>query len=440
MQDELEEQTSLSEQLKSIPYQLQKSLGTVTIEMNNNSDSERSNVDQSEGEQTTVKSPRVSLVRQGAINRPEPLELGSQEEQLKLEANLSVKRSPFCTPQTSTSNDLTFVFANKHKDWVSNLMEKDKDWLQKIEDGKLAVMPSLDDLEQPYTRIPEEVNSKSSGSSTPPPLLLPIGPRAVSNFNHQPPSVEEINIGLQKMMSIDPVSKTIQSLFPMDTSPSNSMGVEITPQKPKPTKPQKDPKDMSFTEIVEKRVDDNLALEERGKKSWMTEEILQAISVRDELFQQMKDAEQGTEQYHQVAALYKKQRNQVVTLTRRAKRDFKNSIRPCVAAQVHRDIVISSSSHNLHRIGMGCGVTQTPPPGLAVPRQHISQRGYHSNPSRSPQLSGANTPRTSYQNNLGLNPNQGSHHGSASNIVRQPRGPPNDGPMKFNDIVRRKFN
>lgn len=61
----------------------------------------------------------------------------------------------------------------------------------------------------------------------------------------------------------------------------------------------------------------------RGGKSWMNEEILSKIAERDRLFALMKEDENDQE----VQAEYKKVRNIVVTLTRRAKRDYKTNLR-----------------------------------------------------------------------------------------------------------------
>ena len=61
----------------------------------------------------------------------------------------------------------------------------------------------------------------------------------------------------------------------------------------------------------------------RGTKSWMTPEILEKIAERDRLFALMKESPDDPE----VNEGYKKIRNIVVTLTRRAKRDFKATLR-----------------------------------------------------------------------------------------------------------------
>jgi hypothetical protein len=405
------------------------------------------------------KSPtqNISNTTMRSRNRPDPINLDSNNTNAnddKFQRQVSVtKRSPFWTPQTSTSNDMAFIFENKQTKFVNDIMDRDEDWMNKIQDGKMSALPTLETPHagsHPYTCIPEEASVDS-----PPNLVqqLPVGPVGMG----KPPTVQEINDGmdklklLQTMHSIDPVTTTVNKIF-HDSSPASS--ISNSSPKAQTAAKQKAPEDMSFTDLVDKKLEEKLTEQERGKKEWMSQEILEAIELRDQLFLQMKSAEKGTPEYQQVANVYKKQRNQVVTLTRRAKRDWKNSVRMNVETEIHVDMaskVVQSSPTTLGLFPRGPPArglqqnyrsmqiqeTRTPPPGFLHPavQQHRGiQRGYHSNPSRSPHnSSGANTPR-SYAN--------------AANIVRQPIGPSNASQpefsnqstqrIKFNDIVRRK--
>merc|ERR1711879_233581 len=90
--------------------------------------------------------------------------------------------------------------------------DKDKDWMNKIEDGKMSALPTLETPHaghsHPYTCIPEEASVDS------PPNVVggqpPVGPVGMG----KPPTVQEINDGmgklLQSMNSIDPVTTTGQ--------------------------------------------------------------------------------------------------------------------------------------------------------------------------------------------------------------------------------------
>merc|ERR1711879_689117 len=116
---------------------------------------------------------------------------------------------------TSTSNDMTFIFNEQQKNFVNDIMDKDKDWMNKIEDGKMSALPTLETPHaghsHPYTCIPEEASVDS------PPNVVggqpPVGPVGMG----KPPTVQEINDGmgklLQSMNSIDPVTTTVNKIF-----------------------------------------------------------------------------------------------------------------------------------------------------------------------------------------------------------------------------------
>ena len=76
-------------------------------------------------------------------------------------------------------------------------------------------------------------------------------------------------------------------------------------------------------------MDEILKNRPRGQKPWMTETILKKIAERDELFLKMKEnpSEHARQIYEEQ---YRKVRNVIVTLTRRAKRDYKKSVKPHV--------------------------------------------------------------------------------------------------------------
>jgi len=86
--------------------------------------------------------------------------------------------------------------------------------------------------------------------------------------------------------------------------------------------------------ITDNEVDRQVKSEIRGGKSWMTKEILVGIAERDRLFLEMKNTPFDLD----LEESYKKKRNQVVTLTRRAKRDLKTKIRPAVESSIKFNI------------------------------------------------------------------------------------------------------
>jgi len=86
--------------------------------------------------------------------------------------------------------------------------------------------------------------------------------------------------------------------------------------------------------ITDNEVDRQVKSEIRGGKSWMTKEILVGIAERDRLFLEMKNSPFDSD----LEESYKKKRNQVVTLTRRAKRDLKTKIRPAVESSIKFNI------------------------------------------------------------------------------------------------------
>lgn len=86
--------------------------------------------------------------------------------------------------------------------------------------------------------------------------------------------------------------------------------------------------------ITDNEVDRQVKSEIRGGKSWMTKEILVGIEERDRLFLEMKIKPSDRD----VEESYKKKRNHVVTLTRRAKRDMKTKIRPAVESSIKLNI------------------------------------------------------------------------------------------------------
>ena len=75
--------------------------------------------------------------------------------------------------------------------------------------------------------------------------------------------------------------------------------------------------------ITENELDEIVKSQNRGCKSWMTDEILNAIEERDIIYEKLR----WNKNNEDLMNSYKQQRNHVVTLTRRAKRDFKMKIR-----------------------------------------------------------------------------------------------------------------
>jgi len=90
---------------------------------------------------------------------------------------------------------------------------------------------------------------------------------------------------------------------------------------------------VGYDEVIEKRLDNELQHFQRGAKPWMNEEIIKEIASRDDLFQRMKEYPNDREVQQQ----YRRKRNMVVTLTRRAKREWKNDNRRTVERKLQNE-------------------------------------------------------------------------------------------------------
>ena len=147
----------------------------------------------------------------------------------------------------------------------------------------------------------------------------------------------EINVDLGSMF---PTPKT-------DLQEVNNMKIPQMPKSPRglnttssgiaisSVEPTTTPEPVSAVGIIaDNEVDKLVKSEGRGEKSWMTPDILHGIEERDRLFSEMKAAPYDKA----IEMAYKKKRNQVVTLTRRAKRELKNKIRPGVEENIKLQI------------------------------------------------------------------------------------------------------
>lgn len=141
-----------------------------------------------------------------------------------------------------------------------------------------------------------------------------------------------------------------------------------------------------YDDYVNRQCEKVLKEYQRGSKPWMTEDIMRRIDERDSLFVEMKENPHDQE----LPKKYKKARNIVVTLTRRAKRDFVNkNLKPTIEIsfgldsttntqqpqpmQQQRQFVntLSESSHQaspLFRAGYDTGAMGyiNSPPGLSL--------------------------------------------------------------------------
>lgn len=395
-------------------------------------------------------------------NRPSPIQLVSAHGAEKaLEKHISVhKRSPFVTPQVSQSQDFEGLIRDRTQEYMDSLYQASDDWMSTIKGGEMIVMPGLpsdDEDDEPhshnkvnypaYPTIPEE---HPSASATPPLTIrrpqkeLDEITQAVKNM---PPLMTPIN-------SVDVVSEAVKREFgdswlnPGEGSTSSSSVVDLRSQpvmvdSPTSDKSRKKGNELpTVGDIVDATIDSVMSQQPRGAKEWMTPEILSGIEERDQLFQEMKNCPEDHANYQTIAAAYKKKRNQVVTLTRRAKREYKNVLRPNVETHVHQKITAnvtgqSRPHHNHHHNNQQQHHQQhhnhnhpnnhnnrpnppslqhahqnpnfsrpvntgTPPPGLSAPHAHWSG---HSSPMSA--NSGHNSPRLQ------------------RNIIRQPHGPSN---------------
>ena len=100
----------------------------------------------------------------------------------------------------------------------------------------------------------------------------------------------------------------------------------------------------SYEVLVEQKMDEQMKAQPRGAKDWMTPEILARIAERDRLFQKMKENPEDKS----INEDYKRVRNIVVTLTRRAKRDYKQIIKPQVEGKLNQVLthMIDDSNQN----------------------------------------------------------------------------------------------
>jgi len=90
----------------------------------------------------------------------------------------------------------------------------------------------------------------------------------------------------------------------------------------------------AYDQLVDRHLESNLKAFQRGDKPWMTKEIMEKIQQRDDLFHAMKELEEDSPTRLAMNEDYKKVRNLIVTLTRHAKRDYKNILKPAVEVEI----------------------------------------------------------------------------------------------------------
>lgn len=90
---------------------------------------------------------------------------------------------------------------------------------------------------------------------------------------------------------------------------------------------------------------------ERRNKPWMTQEILDLIETRNQIFQKMttfeRDSPEGLKHY----AEYKAVRNTVNTLTRQAKKVYRNILRPTIETEIKKHLrgIIRTQTRGTYR-------------------------------------------------------------------------------------------
>lgn len=249
--------------------------------------------------------------------RPAKIVTDSRPPPVARMASLTKKISPLCTPQNSIGpfnfEDRHIEFFNAMKSSLENQSELTS-FMEGNEGVEFSAIPPLPSAESMPLNIDtlglehlglepviEQTDAQLRGTETPPMLQVggpslkhPNSPRKTPRSSSPHSSKNETSATFSSRKTDDPI---------MDT-------------------------------IIDKRLDEMLQNYARGTKPWMNKDILEQIEQRDSLFVKMKDCPSD----QQLAKEYRRVRNVVVTLTRRAKREFKNQKRQEVEQQVRAEV------------------------------------------------------------------------------------------------------
>lgn len=332
-------------------------------------------------------------------------------DQTSLTTNVSyTKRSPLITPQQSSVFDLQ----NNAKEYFDHMERKTSEENQNNSIDPSIIPPLHIEAEQSYDPFPkrshiDEMLDESTGYRPIKKVGTPIGHER--RFGGHTPPVQRRNLdpsmsGLPGFLT-PPANKSAMygthNPYPTGflTPPANMLNMtsirhQSGPAGMLPTRSDPDGglrnllynnkpylfreedsrstcsenSGVGYDEVVEKRLDNELQHFQRGAKPWMNEEIIKEIASRDELFQRMKEYPNDREVQQQ----YRRKRNMVVTLTRRAKREWKNDHRRVVERQLQNEF------------GQICltnpQVTSNLPSGQQAPQQAFPQqnRGFQQEP------------------------------------------------------------
>jgi hypothetical protein len=264
----------------------------------------------------TDNSTTMSTPQKQQKPRPAKIVTDSRPPPVARMASLTKKISPLCTPQNSIG---PFNFESRHIEFFNAMKSSlDQTELNSFMEGNECVehsaIPPLPSAESIPLNIDtlgfdhlglepviEQIDAHLRGTETPPMLQVggpslkhPNSPRKTPRSSSPHSSKNETSATISSRKSDDPI---------MDT-------------------------------IIDKRLDEMLQNYARGTKPWMNKDILEQIEQRDTLFVKMKDCPSD----QQLAKEYRRVRNVVVTLTRRAKREFKNQKRQEVEQQVRAEV------------------------------------------------------------------------------------------------------
>jgi len=90
--------------------------------------------------------------------------------------------------------------------------------------------------------------------------------------------------------------------------------------------------------IVKQHLDGALMKVDRGNKPWMTQEILDLIQARNDIFVEMSKHERDSPEGLRWYAEYKVIRNNVNTLTRKAKAVYSEFLRPSIEVEINKHL------------------------------------------------------------------------------------------------------